>query len=103
MLSESLNSSSTLMNEQPSKSSRWNHSPNTSKMASRRSAPPSARRITSATSHSRVQRSARASRKASTSSSLDWKLRYRLILATPESATIRSTPMARTPCRLNSS
>ncbi len=85
------------MNEQPSKSSFANHSPKTSKIASIRSAAVSPRRVASARSHSFVQRRSRSWRKVSTSASLEGKCRYRLILATPDSATILSTPTARTP------
>ena len=91
------------MNEQPSKSSTTNHSPKTSKIASMRSAAVAPRRSASARSHSLVQRRSRSCRKLSTSSSFDRKCRYRLILATPDSATIRSTPTARMPWWLNRS
>ena len=63
------------MNVQPSKSSRANHSSNTSKIASRRAAGVSARCYTSVQSQARVQRSSRISRKASARSSFDGKLR----------------------------
>ena len=53
-------SSITLMNEQPSKSVRANHSPKTSKIASSRSRGLRARRSTSACSQPRVQRSSRS-------------------------------------------
>ena len=86
------------MNEQPSKSGSANHSPKTSKIASSRAAGSLARRSTSACSQPRVQRSSRAARKATISSSLDAKLRYSVIFAAPASAMMRSTPTARVPC-----
>ena len=91
------------MNEQPSKSGSANHSPKTSKMASSRAAGVSARRSTSACSQPRVQRSSRAARKATISSSFEAKFRYSVIFAAPASAMMRSTPTARVPCFENSS
>ena len=91
------------MNEQPSKSSRANHSPKTSKIASSRPAGVSARASASDCSQARVQRSSRRWRKARISSSFDAKLRYSVIFAAPDSAMMRSTPTALVPCRLKSS
>ena len=90
-------SSSVVTNEQPSKSSRSNHSPKTSKMASSVVAGLDPRSSASACSHSRVQRCSRRSRKARISSSLDAKFRYRVIFATPDSAMMRSIPTDRVP------
>ena len=71
----SSSSSMTLMKEQPSKSSRANHSPKTSKIASSRCAGVAARLSTVSCSQPRVQRSSRSSRKARMRSSLEAKLR----------------------------
>ena len=63
------------MNEQPSKPSTANHSPNVSKIASSRPPGVDARRSTSAWSHARVHSSSRRSRNARISSSFEAKLR----------------------------
>ena len=97
-------SSITLMNEQPSKSARANHSPKTSKIASSRAArrrPPGARPRPAASRASSAPRA--RPRNATISSSLEAKLRYSVIFAAPASAMMRSTPTARVPWRLNSS
>ena len=91
------NSSSDVMNAQPSKSSRSNHSPKSSKIASSCPAGVSERLSASACTQPFVQRSSRSVRNASARSFLDAKLRYSVIFATSASAVIVSTPIARTP------
>ena len=77
-------SSITLMNEQPSKSSRANHSPKTSKIASSRSRGSSARGGPPRPAASRASSAPRgAPGTPAISSSLDAKWRYSVIFATP--------------------
>ena len=90
-----------MTNAQPSKSSRANHSEKISKIISSCSAGVSARLLISACTQPFVQRSSRSAKNASARSFLEEKFRYSVIFATSASAVIVSTPIARTPERLN--